>query len=81
MKEREYYIYACSFSEYSKKLYDFKSKDLIEVGTNVIIKCRDYITKKDTFREVTIKEFKGIKELSEREEQFYKLILSAEGDD
>lgn len=82
MKDNEYYIYGCTFYESSSaKVYDFRSKDEIPEGAIVLIKCKDYRTNKETFKEVKVVNIKGLKECTERELNFYKEILSAENDD
>lgn len=81
MKENEYFIYGCKFGN-AGRTYDFKSKESsIPVGTNVLVKCNDYISGGLKYTEVVIVTEGVLKKLSEKEIGFYKTILSSEGDD
>lgn len=80
MKEKEFFIYGCKFNNLGK-IYDFKSKESIPQGKEVLVKCSDYINGGFKFSEVTVVTEGRLKELSDEEISYYKTILSSEGDD
>ena len=77
MKTNEFHMYGCVFSSNSRKEYNYISQMKFEVGDVALVEVRDYRTGVKTLKEVEIKSYLGVKELTESELSFFKRILGS----
>ena len=76
MKRNEYHVYGCTFPRTTKE-YHYVSQFKFEIGDIALVEVRDFRSGEKSLKEVTIKSYVGVKELSKQEMSYYKRILGA----